>query len=330
MRVKIRLFAVLCTTLLMINFITIRTVVYAESTDSPSIQTIWINSMKMSVSNFGEKKATELEQEINLIMNQKNEICGDIKTPNLYWTICIKYEDGKTNVFRFFYTNKQWYMKITDETCYCNANIAGKYFSAATSNLSIMPNNMDFSEKDIIVDEEIEKNFREHDLIWYYVMERKKMHIMGISDNIASNKVQSEIQNAIMLYNYAINHGYTCSDLEVQIRIYTMLIKMKMLDKTDSFYNIFEKKAGISYVEYLQKDIFKLRYEILYEKMYNSKYDEFRCGNDQINGVECNNLSEYWNNFLTEIVYNNWDDYNMKTINQIISAGEVYYSNLGC
>ena len=54
---------------------------------------------------------------------------------------------------------------------------------------------------------ELESQFAEHDLTWYYVVERKKLQDSGVSEEDAKAYLRQELEKAAVLCMYAEEHG---------------------------------------------------------------------------------------------------------------------------
>ena len=319
-RIKMKFWKMLWFGGIMFLLFTTGTVFAQESVEKvvAPLNTVWINSMKMDVQKFGEEKAQKLQEEIALVMDEANKVNESMKLPEDYWTICLKYEDGTTQKYCLFYKNEIWYMEDADGDFYRDAAFAGEYFPASEKgNEDPFLGDVYFSEVSDEVDAELESQFAEHDLTWYYVVERKKLQDSGVSEEDAKAYLRQELEKAAVLCMYAEEHGYTCTEKEIQTR------REKILQ--EAFFESFEEKAGIPYAEYLKKSDFAFQYRILSEKLYKDKYDAFRSGEDQIGETVCERVSDYWAEFLTEEVYTNMEQYDLREVDAQIAEAEDYY-----
>lgn len=299
---------------------TARTVLVQASVENVAapLKTVWINSMKMDVKKFGEEKTKKLQKELAHVMDAANKAEEVVELPEDYWTICLKYEDGTTQKFCLFYKNEVWYIEDADGDFYRNATFAAEYFPDSEKvNEDPFLGDVYFSEVSDEVDAELESQFAEHDLTWYYVVERKKLQDSGVSEEDAKAYLRQELEKAAVLCMYAEEHGYTCTEKEIQTR------REKILQ--EAFFEPFEEKAGIPYAEYLEKSDLAFQYGILSEKLYKDKYDAFRSGEDQIGETVCERVSDYWAEFLTEEVYTNMEQYDLREVDAQIAEAEDYY-----
>ena len=311
---------------------TARTVLVQASVErvAAPLKTVWINSMKMDVKKFGEEKAKRLQEELAFVMDEENKVDEVMELPEYYRTICLKYEDGTTQRFCLFYKNEIWYMEDADGDFYRDAAFAAEYFpDSEKGNEDPFLGDVYFSEVSDAVDAELESQFAEHDLTWYYVVERKKMQDSGVSEEDAKAYLRQEFEKAAVLYMYAEEHGYTCTEKEIQTRREKILQKTGVANGQEAFFKSFEEKAGIPYAEYLKKSDLAFQYGILIEKLYKDKYDAFRSGEDQIGENVCERVSDYWAEFLTEEVYANVERYDLQEVDVQIAEAEDYYEKKG-
>ena len=89
-----------------------------------AIQTIWLGAIKTDVSAFGKDRANELQSQIAaLIEAGAAEDAPAQEEAQPTFSICLRYENGDSELNTFYRANQAWYMKAADGTSYPNAKI---------------------------------------------------------------------------------------------------------------------------------------------------------------------------------------------------------------
>lgn len=298
-----------------------------EKSTSALPEFIWMNSTKMQVKKFGKEKTEQLLWQIAATQKAENEVEKEL--PEQFWSICLKYEDGRTEGFCFFSEESGWYMKMGDDKVFCNAEFAGEYFpdssvETAKSGGTYEAEIQDWNEADEMP-KVLESQFPVHDFTWYYATQRRKLENSGNSKEDAKRYVRKNMQRAALIYYYAVDHGYTCTTEEIEAAKAERLERMNQVEQKDALLERLEEKVGCSYEEYLEKSNLILSGEILYEKLYQQLFDAFRFGNDQIGDVVCDSFSEYWMEFLQQEVYDKAERQILNEIDQRTTNAELRY-----
>ena len=267
-----------------------------------AIQTIWLGAIKTDVSAFGKDRANELQSQIAaLIEAGAAEDAPAQEEAQPTFSICLRYENGDSELYTFYRANEAWYMKAADGTIYPNAKFCTDYVSVSDDGED-SGFQVEISDSVQLPDANLEAKYSEHGKDWYLATEPEKRMAYGQSKEEAEASVIQDIENGEKLYAYA-SKKYTCTDEEVENAIEEYLSALKMADGYDVLQQSFAD-AGLDFEEYEHKSAPIFRYRIMQEHVYQEAYDAFRSGKDEIDGVVYDTLEEYWRAFLEKRVYN--------------------------
>lgn len=280
---------------------------------------VQLSSMKTPVAKFGRKRADELQEHIdNLILN-KTQVTDSVTKGEDDITLCLHYEDGTKRLFWFFAEDGNWYMEDFGAVVYKNADFITEYIQV--SNSEETAGTFEFSNPYIL---DLYQKFDTLNMDYYFAREVIVELDYGRSEEEAIEAVRKRIMNRMLLYRYASSHGFDCTGQEVSERMEEYIRQVEKTENYDSVEKLFADK-NITYREYMEKSKKEMGIRFAIDKLYQSKTQEFRHGNDTVKGVVYDKLQEFWAAFVEQVVYPEMNLYDSGDIERQLDDAEQYF-----
>lgn len=287
--------------------------------DIEEVSEIQLNTAKISIQHFGKERAIKLMDEIREAPLLDEGDRETIQNNGYYHTVSIIYNDGSKDMFLFFKVDDKWYMETTGGTIFKDAEFITSYIDWQEINMEPylgVPSEWELK---------LNKQFSILDLRYFFIEEVKQKMEYGISEEDAVLYAKEKINRSMTIYQYALEEGYELPETE-----YDKLME-KHIEEVESAVNYEEIEEYYEEFDTTLKDyILKLKeyYRVMdtIDKLYKIKYEEFKNGKDKINGKVCDDVEEYWYRFVSEVIYEKAEKYDMSNfLNELKDAEEYYY-----
>lgn len=246
--------------------------------------------------------------------------------------VIFRYEDKTKDFFYFFKENGNFYVETGEGNFYKN-NDFGEAFGLidpteeqATDNDAAEENiQVDMTEEDAAYLKEcmeLETRFETLDTTFCFTTSVLRSIRDGNSEESAVTSTKENMLYEQKQYLYAVNNGYQISDEELDESMEANLLFAEPVKKA---YEKICAEAGTTYEEHLNKNRENFRKFFSINKLREAKRQEFRAGNDTINGKEYWDTTDYYNGFLLEVLYPEAENYDMSDYLKELDEAETYY-----
>lgn len=294
--------------------------------DLENIRAVQYNTIRMDAIRYGKDKISSLIDDIKSAVPVPGEKTDKIQRGEDYYTISLIYKDGTKDVFSFFEADDEWYMQTADGQVYENAGFATDYFGikkASTTNggggrITI---DQEVLSKEIL---ELGKQFEEFDLRYNFAREVRQSIGYGESADEAISYTREKLTEQMRLYQYAVNAGYAVSEEKLTCWIESIIESAESAVNYDEAEEYFGE-AGTTMREIIEKSRENCRITETISNMRSAKREEFKNGQDEINGKTYESLTDYWNGFMMDVVLPEAESYDMSSFLEELDEAEEFY-----
>lgn len=287
------------------------------------IENVQFNLIKTGAKEFGAERLSDLLEDLEAAVSEENRE-KDHSLPEEYITVILTHTDREKDLYLFFQQDTSWYLQTEDSTVYGNAGFIEDFidFQDAASNqtssakVEIFP----LTESQI----EWEKQFETYDVSYYFGNSVLQELENGLEEEEAIEATREKLASLLKRYRYAISHELYQGAEEHERRREEFL---EALEKAVNYEEVEEyyQKHQTSGKQIIEKGRELLKAKMVIEDMTRMIYEKFRHGEDEIHGIVCEDVAEYWGNFLTQVVYPEMEEKEGEAIEETLDEAEAFY-----
>lgn len=282
------------------------------------VSRVQINGTKTYPDLWPKDRLSELLSGIDTVLSgSEKEICN-VQVPEEHSTICLRFKDGSKKIYCFFETDQKWYMQVDHSDIYCDAEFITDFIDFTTEGTTA---EIIFPDPCIV---ELSKDFEVYDANYYFAADVLGKIKDGVSEDDAILSAKQKMTNELLLYEYALNHGYSCTEEEIEELMEQELVEIQSADNYDE-YESYLHDLGTTYEEYWGKTEKSAGARSVVDKLWQDKNRSFRHGDDGINGETFDNWQQYWNDFLLQEVYTETAAYDTTEIEKVVDEAVEFY-----
>lgn len=262
-----------------------------ELPEISEIETVQYNSIKIPVERLDTENIMDLIQDLESLQPLRGD---HTEKSAIYDTISLIYKDGSKDVFLFWKENDNWYVETLEGDIYENADFVQDYINYKEID----------AEPDIILpDMFLIKFFSDYGNGDNYnvLPELTNCLIQGYSLEQAAEITEAKVMRDEILYQYAVIQNISPADEELQGYISNIIDGLRALPNYTDLENALTE-SGTNIEKEIEKRNQIIRKELSIQRLYNNKYDDFRCGRDTIEETVYWDFGSYWNAFVEKTV----------------------------
>lgn len=233
---------------------------------------VQFNAVKIDAKRMGAKKVETLQNDITNTMRLENQVFFGTHKGNDYFSLLLRNEERKEQYF-FFCENSKWYMETKQGKVYEDAEFILNYAD--------LSDDLERASENITI-------------------------TVGETDEEEINNSEEKLRFEQKRMQYAQKHHIAKSE-EAYVKEFTKNFDHELYKDVIKQFgerDIEEEEA----IQYLAKATYRSYVD---NALYNYAYEEFRNGNDEINGTVYMTLNEYYNAYLTEVIYPESESYDV-------------------
>lgn len=272
------------------------------------------------------KMLGELIEGIEKAVPVGEEEAKELELDRGYYFISIGflYKDGTKDMFFFFHHKDSWYMETEDGHYYKNVEFFGKRFRYEKAGEVIEPfGSLEDFEKEVKLAAEFDGLLdMRYTFSKILVLNQNKP---GFSEEKEVETVAEWLREQEIKYQYAVRHGYVYSEEQLKEYMDRYVKGYTGVENHEKDYKKIYSRAGITAEEFIQKQEDLLRERSAVNALYKARWEEFRTGQDTINGKVCESMDEYWNTYMEEIIRPEIEEIGLGDFEERLEEAEKYY-----
>lgn len=297
--------------------------------DINEVAKIQLDSYKITPNEFGEDKVEGFMEKLEqaaLIEDGKEIVRGE--DPESYEVYALIYNDGERDMFYFFKNEGEWYIETVQGTIFYGEDALHEIVHEEVVDGGSGVIRVTEDEESIRKQIELKNSFEEESLEYYFATNLLQKELDGYTREIALEDVKMQMKQNYCLYNVLLEAGYEVTDEEIAEEIEEKLEYVKQAENYEEYYaevGVIYEEVGTSLEEIMWKEKEGIRYNLLMEKLYAEKYEEFRLGNDSIGNETYDDFVSYYNAYMAEEILPLSEKYDLTELEKAMEEyGEKY------
>lgn len=287
------------------------------------IENIQFNLIKTGAKEFGAERLSDLLEDLEAAVSEENRV-KDHSLPEEYITVILTYTDREKELYLFFQQDGSWYLQTEDSAVYGNADFIEEYidFQDAVSNRTSSAKVEIFP----LTESQIQwgKQFDTYDVSYCFGNSVLRELENGLEEEEAIETTREKLGSLLKQYRYAMFHDLYQGEEEHAKRKEEFLESLKKAvnyEEVEEYY----QKHQTSREQILEKGKELWEAEMVIEDLNRMVYEKFRHGEDEIHGTVCEDVAEYWGNFLMQVVYPEMEEKEGEAIEETLDEAEAFY-----
>lgn len=287
------------------------------------IENVQFNLIKTGAKEFGAERLSDFLEDLESAVCEENRV-KDHSLPEEYITVILTHTDREKELYLFFQQDGSWYLQTEDSAFYGKADFIEEYidFQEADSNRTSSAKVEIFP----LTESQIEwgKQFETYDVSYCFGNSVLRELENGLEEEEAIKVTREKLGSLLKRYRYAISHELYQGEEEHERRREEFLESLKEAmnyEEVEEYY----QKHQTSREQILEKGKELWEAEMVIEDMTRMIYEKFRHGEDEIHGIVCEDVREYWGNFLMQVVYPEMEEKEGEAIEETLDEAEAFY-----
>lgn len=292
---------------------------YNEVNEVAKIQ---LDSYKITPNEFGEDKVEGFMEKLEqaAALEDGKEIVRE-EDPESYEVYSLIYNDGERDMFYFFKNEGVWYIETMQGTIFYGEDALREIVNAEDVDGGSGFISVTEDEEAIRKQIELKNSFEEESLEYYFATNLLQKELAGYTRETALEDVKMQMKQNYCLYNALLEAGYEVTDDEIAEEIAEKLEFVKQAENYEEYYaevGVIYEEMGTSLEEIMWKEKEGIRYNLLMEKLYVEKYEEFRLGNDSIGNEIYDDFVSYYNAYMAEEILPLTEKYDLTELEKVM------------
>lgn len=291
-----------------------------------SIAKVYIDSVKMEPGKFGRENLEILMKNIETAMPATRLQAMQTERDDNYFVITFVDKNEKSTIFYFYRVDGKCYMETKNGELYEDANFIEEYLTGdwgwhpAPKGLAAGMNVPQEATVRYALD-------TEYDVRYWLYSEITESMTEGLAEEAAITKAKETILREYRLYQYAVENGYQISDEEYEEILEERIAEAKQQENYMAAEQVCEKLGTTQESNIRKSSEWIWRMEDTIDYMQFCFYNEFREGNDTVDGVEYNSAGDYRNASMNYLILSVIDTIDISDFERELDAAEQYYRN---